>query len=180
MDILHPKIWAGFTVLEAWLAGVHYADVIEVLPEWGSRRQIRGSDKLDEVVLEEVLAHKDLWVVESELLNALNSLALVVGVLWDEGLGCDVEAQKLGVDCVEDGWDQRGDERGGGSEGCAVGFGELEKGGHVLDAGWEVLQGVGGDVLHGVFHWAGHCGGWFGLDSGCRVMVWQGIWRGNF
>ena len=57
MDILHPKVWAGLAMLEAWLAGVHYADIVEVLPEWGSRRQIGSGDELDEVVLEEVLAH---------------------------------------------------------------------------------------------------------------------------
>ena len=53
-------------------------------------------------------------MIEGKLLNALNSLTLEIGVLWYESLGCDVEAQELGVDCVEDGWDEWCDQWSGG------------------------------------------------------------------
>jgi len=98
--------------------------------------------------LQEVLAQGDLGMVKSELLDGLDGLAAVVGVLGHEGLGGDVEGEELGVDGIEDGWDERRDEGRGGDEGLGVGGRDIEELGEVGDARGEVLEGGGLDMLH--------------------------------
>lgn len=51
MDVFYTEVWAALAMLKAGVPGMHYADVVEVLPEWGSRRQIGCGDEFDEVVL---------------------------------------------------------------------------------------------------------------------------------
>jgi hypothetical protein len=40
VNVLNSKIRTLLSVLEAGLSGMHYADVIEVFPEWASSREI--------------------------------------------------------------------------------------------------------------------------------------------
>lgn len=40
MDVFHSEIGSLFAVLEAWFAGVHDANVVEVCPEGAGWREI--------------------------------------------------------------------------------------------------------------------------------------------
>lgn len=66
-------------------------------------------------------------MLECKILHALDGLALVICVLGDEDLGGDVVAEEFLVDGGEDCGDEGGYEGGGGEEGFAVCFGQVEE-----------------------------------------------------